>query len=203
MTLHSANNDTHHGHHHGHDTGAKVIFGFWVYLMTDLIMFAAVFATYIVLHNSTYGGPSIAALTSLSHALVQTLIMLGIGFVYGLGLVAAKNGRLCQVRFWLLLSLVLAGVFFAMGLCELHGMMQQGYDWQTSAALSSFFTLIAMHGIHIVIGIIWTVILLVQLSMQKLSSTLQTRLSCLGLFWNFLTIVWILIYTIVYLMGAI
>ncbi|MDF2529153.1 MAG: cytochrome o ubiquinol oxidase subunit [Gammaproteobacteria bacterium] len=200
MSTNTLNNEHHHGHE---DPGPKVTFGFWTYIMTDFIMFAGLFATYVVLRNSTYGGLSIKDITNLPFVLTQTLILLASTLSYGFCNVASRNGNKAQVNLWLVVTFLLGLCFAAMGYHQLAALVASGSNWQTSAFLSAYFTLIILHGIHVVIGLLWIAVLMVQLMSQGLSPTMKTRLTCLSLFWNFISIVWIFIFTIVYLMGAV
>lgn len=189
------------GHHS--DPGAKVIFGFWIYLMTDAILFAALFATYSVLHNNTFGGPGIQQITSLHHVIVQTLIFLASVLTYGLSFVALHRVKKGQLRFWVAITFILALAFLGMQFHEYANILNMNVSWQTSAFLSAYFTLTGIFTMHVIVGLLWMIILFIQLSMQGLSATMKTRFSCFNLFWNFLNIIWILIFTLIYLMGAI
>lgn len=201
MTAQALNN--HHGQHHdhSHDASSRVIFGFWLFLMTDFIVFACLFATYDVLHNNTFGGPGIKQIASLSYVLVQTLFLLTSSLTYGFAHIAQRKGR-GSVMFWLTVTFLLGLAFVGFEFHEFANLIATGNSWQRSAFLSAFFTLVGIHGIHIVVGMLWIVILMIQMTKQNLSPTMRTRLTCLGMFWNFLDIVWIFIFTIVYLMGA-
>ena len=191
-----------HPHHH-EDTSSKVIFGFWVYIMTDCIMFASLFATYAVLYHNTYGAPGIQQITNLPCVLIQTLVLLSSVFVYSLSSVAAHHGNRCKVLFCLLLTFLIGLAFVGLEFQDFSALIANGYTWQTSAFFSAYFGLVGIHWIHVIIGLIWMLVLMVQLCMQNLSATMKTRLICLGMFWNYLNIVWIFIFTIVYLMGVI
>lgn len=192
----------HHDHHHD-EVSSKVTFGFWTYIMTDFIMFAAMFATYIVLRDATYGGIGIAQILNLPYDLTQTIVMLGIGLIYGLGFASAHHACKKGLVLMLILSLILGFIFLGLQHREFAHIFALGYSWKSSAFLSAYFTLMTLFCLHLIVGMFWTVVLLVQLGMQGLTSTLHTRFTCLGIFWNFLTIVWIIAFTIVYLMGAI
>lgn len=191
--------------HHDHDNEirSKVVFGFWVYLMTDAIMFGSLFATYAVLHNNTYGGPGIQSIMSLPHVLIQTLVFLVSCLTYGLGYVSLMKGNQGGLKLWLLVTFVLGLVFLTMQYNEYACILAGGHSWQSSAFFSSYFTMTGVYSLHIVVGLIWMLVLLVQLLMQGTTSTMNTRFTCLGLYWNYLNIIWIFIFTIVYLMGAI
>lgn len=192
----------HHDHHHD-DASSKVIFGFWTYIMTDFIMFAAMFATYIVLRDATYGGLTIAQIVNLPFNLVQTIAMLSIGLLYGLGYASAHHACKKGLIAMLLLSFGLGLVFLCFQHCEYSRIFALGFDWKSSGFLAAYFTLTALVGLHVIAALLWSLVLLVQVFMQGLSNTMMTRFTCLGLFWSFITIVWLLVFTIVYLMGAI
>lgn len=190
-------------HDHDHEVADKVTFGFWVYLMTDFIMFAALFATYAVLHPNTYGGPGIAQMASLEQVLWQTLCLLASTFTCGLAFLAAQKNSRATTLFYLALALVLGAGFVGLEFSQFAVLWQQGITWQGSAFLSAYFSLVGLQGIHVVIGLLWILIVMLQLACQNLSPTMKIRMTCLSLFWSFVNIVWIFIFTIVYLMGAI
>lgn len=200
MTIHSL--DHHHSHHES-DTASKVVFGFWVYVMTDAILFASLFAVYAVLHNNVWGGIGIGQVASLPMVFMQAIILLTSTFIYGLGIVAMHRGNMKAVMLSLVFTFLLGLSFILVEFNQFRILLEQGNSWQSSAFLSSYFTLIGVHGIHILVALVWIIILMVQLGMKKLTTTMKTRLTCLGLFWSFLNIVWVFIFTIVYLMGAI
>lgn len=195
-----------HDHHHSHDEpNDKVIYGFWVYIMTDCILFAGLFATYAVLRNNNFGSIGIhdVAIANLPHVLVQTLCLLTSGFTYALALIGLHKGSTKQIYGWLAVTFLLGLVFLGLGLHGLMNLFNNGYTWQNSAFLSSYFSLIGIYGIHVLVGLIWIVILMIQLKMVGINGMMKTRFACLGLFWDFINIIWILIFTLVYLMGAI
>jgi cytochrome o ubiquinol oxidase subunit III len=181
---------------------AKTNFGFWMYLMTDCVLFATLFATYAVLRNNTYGGPGAADLFSLSFVLVETLILLISSLTSGLAVLAARalNKRLVLV--WLGVTFLLGLAFVAMELHEFITLVHEGNSWQRSGFLSAFFTLVGTHGLHIMSGLIWIVVLASQISERGLTVHTGRRLGVFSLFWHFLDIVWIFIFTFVYLMGV-
>ncbi len=182
--------------------GEKTIFGFWIYIMTDCVIFASLFATYAVLSGSTFGGPSAGSLFSLPTALLETLILLTSSFTCGLAILAAHRGKKIQTIALLIVTLLLGLSFLGIELKEFAQFAAEGASWQRSAFLSSFFTLVGTHGLHVALGSLWMLVLLLQLILRGLSETMMRRLICLSLFWHFLDIVWIFIFTFVYLMGA-
>ena len=206
---HNENSGAHgaHGAHDAHDheaaVAAKVTFGFWVYVMTDAIMFAAMLATYAVLKNGTYGGPGIQQVAHLPHILIQTLILTLSAFTFGLGFIAFLKSKACQLRFWLVITFILGVVFLSIEIGDLTSLVKQGYSWQTSAFLSSYFTVLGLHALHIMVALLWMLVLLVQFSCKGFSTVMKTRFTCLGLFWNFLNLMWLIIFTVVFLIGAV
>lgn len=181
----------------------KALFGFWVYLMTDCILFATLFATYAILHKNTYGGEGAHELFSMPFVLTETLILLTSSFTCGLGLLAARRGDKSQVIRWFIVTFLLGLAFLGMEIHEFTSLAHEGNSWQRSGFLSAFFTLVGTHGLHITSGLIWMGVLLGQVYRLGLTSFLVRRLTLLSLFWHFLDIVWIFIFTIVYMTGAI
>jgi len=186
-----------------HQADEKTHFGFWVYLMTDCVLFASLFATYIVLHRNTAGGPSTIDIFDLPMVLTETIILLLSSFTCGLAVLAAHNQRKIQVIIWYAVTFLLGAAFLTMELAEFRHLIAEGYSWQRSGFLSGFFTLVATHGLHIAAGLIWILVMLWQVMKKGLTRNTVRRLSILGMFWHFLDVVWIFIFTIVYLMGVI
>ena len=176
--------------------------GFWVYLMTDCMLFASLFATYVVLRNNTFGGPSGADIFEMPFVLVETLILLTSSFLCGIGLLAAKAGKKTLTLVLFGLTFVLGLSFLAMELSEFSKLVSEAYSWQRNGFLSAFFTLVGTHGAHILSGLIWMAVMMVRVARVGLEPNNIRRLSLLALFWHFLDVVWIFIFTIVYLMGA-
>ncbi len=179
----------------------RVGFGFWVYLMTDLLMFAVLFATFSVLRNNTAGGPTGEELFKLPAVLVETLILLTSSFTAGLGMLAARRGSKNQVLTWFGITFLLGLAFLGLELKEFAEFASEGHTPQSNAALSAFFTLVGTHGAHITAGLLWMGTTLVFIWKRGLDSHLVRKLSLLSLFWHFLDIVWIFIFTVVYLMA--
>ncbi len=180
----------------------KTVFGFWVYLMTDCILFASLFATYAVLRNNTNGGPDAGELFSLPFVLVETLLLLTSSFVCGLAILAAYNKNKSQALAWLGVTFLLGLAFVGMELYEFSQLVHEGNSWQSSAFLSAFFTLVGTHGLHITAGLIWISVIAMQIARRGITGSTMKRLTLFSLFWHFLDVVWIFIFTIVYLMGA-
>ena len=188
--------DAHHDHY------SRTIFGFWLYLMSDCILFGVLFAVYAVLRNNTFGGPSASEILHLPSALAETLIMLTSSFTSGLALFAAYRKSVKGSVAWIGLTFLLGAAVLAMALMDFNQLIQEGNSWQRSGFLSAFFGLLGTHGLHITGGLVWMVVLIPQLLIYGLTSVTFRRLMCLKMFWQFLNIVWIFIYTFVYLMGA-
>ncbi|MEO8863104.1 MAG: cytochrome o ubiquinol oxidase subunit III, partial [Candidatus Saccharimonadales bacterium] len=188
---------------HAKHADSKALLGFWVYLMTDCVLFASLFATYAVLRNNTYGGPPASDLFHLPMVLVSTLILLVSSFTCGLAVIAARRNRKQQVVFWMLVTMALGLTFLSLEISEFRQLASEGNNWQRSGFLSGFFTLVGTHGLHITVGILWMAILAWSILRKGLVRANLRRLAMLSYFWHFLDVVWIFIFTIVYLMGTI
>lgn len=190
-------------HEHHHDADEMDVFGFWIYILSDCILFSIIFAAYSVLHTSVYGGPGIGELTNMPYVFAETMLLLASSFTYGLAMLALYKAEKKHVLVWLLLTFLLGISFVGMEVNEFVHLTLEGHGWQTSAALSAFFTLVGTHGLHVTMGCLWMLTLMMQLVVFGITPVMRKRLTYLGLFWAFLDIVWIFVYTIVYLMGAI
>ena|SRR3990167_9356801 len=188
---------------HHHNADATDIFGFWLYIMTDCILFATLFATYLVLHHPGAVGPSLKPLIHLPYVLGETFFLLASNFTFCLAIFGVNKKKLPNVIFWLILTFILGAGFVGMEVREFIHLNMEGYSWHTSGAASAFFTLVGTHGFHVSMGLLWILIIIIQLSIFKINKNTARRMVYLGLFWNFLDIVWIFLFTIVYLMGAI
>lgn len=182
-------------------TSTKTL-GFWIYLMTDCVLFATLFATYAVLHTSTFGGPTSKDIFELPFVLVETLILLTSSFTIGMALIASKTGNKRLTLMWLAITFALGTAFVGMELYEFTRLAMEGNSWQRSGFLSAFFTLVGTHGAHILVGLLWLSVLIVRIIRGGLRSSDVRRLALFGLFWHFLDIIWICLFTIVYLMGV-
>jgi cytochrome o ubiquinol oxidase subunit 3 len=180
----------------------KKAIGFWIYLMTDVILFASLFATFAVLRNSTFGGPSGADIFNLPFVLVETMILLTSSFTVGLAVLAAQRGYKKQTLIWLGLTFLLGIVFLVFELSEFNHLVMEGNSWQRSGFLSAFFTLVGTHGLHIIVGLLWMLVMMIRLWRFNLKKTDLNRLALLGLFWHFLDVIWIFIFSVVYLIGS-
>lgn len=180
----------------------KTLFGFWVYLMTDCVLFASLFATFVILRTATAGGPAGNELFSLPFVLTETLVLLTSSFTAGLGLLAARSRDRQQTLLFFAATMLLGVFFLSLEVSEFHKLYLEGNGWQRSGFLSAFFTLVGTHGLHITSGLIWMAVMMVRLTRHDLNAVAVKRLTMLSLFWHFLDIIWIFIFTIVYLMGA-
>jgi cytochrome o ubiquinol oxidase subunit 3 len=180
-------------------TNDRATFGFWVYLMTDLLMFTVLFAVYAVLHNATAGGPSGHELFNLPLALTETILLLTSSFTCGLAMLAVQRNNKNQVLAWFGATFILGLAFLSMELTEFAGLIRDGHSLSTSAFLSSFFILVGTHGLHIIIGLLWMAIVLIFILKRGLTTPMVRKLTLFSMYWHFLDIVWIFIFTIVYL----
>ncbi len=190
---------TEHESKHEAEVYDRAMFGFWVYLMTDLLMFAILFACYAVLHNNTAGGESGRELFKLPLALAETLILLTSSFTCGIAMVAVRQRNKIQTLLWFSITFLLGLAFLSIEISEFAKFINEGHTFQTSAFLSSFFVLVGTHGLHITLGLLWMFITMIFVIKRGINGPIIRKLSMLSLFWHFLDIVWIFIFTIVYL----
>lgn len=184
------------------NVSAKTQLGFWIYLMTDIVLFATLFATFAVLRESTFGGPGGKELFDMSFVLTETLILLISSFTCGLAVIAMHRGKKEQVIMWFTATFLLGVAFLALEVTEFSTLIHEGNSWQRSGFLSSFFALVGTHGLHILVGLLWMLVMGVQVVRKGITHHTSRRLVLLGMFWHFLDVVWIFIFTIVYLMGV-
>lgn len=180
----------------------RKMLGFWIYLMTDSVLFAGLFATFAVLRGSTFGGPSGAELFDLPFVLVETLLLLTSSFTVGLAVLGAVRGYKKQTIVWLVLTFILGAAFLTLELNEFSALVAEGNSWQRSAFLSAFFTLVGTHGLHVLVGLLWLVVMIVRLVRHNFKKTDLNRLALFALFWHFLDVIWIFVFSIVYLVGG-
>lgn len=180
----------------------RKLFGFWVYLMTDCLLFASLFAVFAVLRTATAGGPSGSDLFGLDFVMVETMILLTSSFTIGLAVLGAGRGYQKQSLVWLGVTFLLGAAFLAMELYEFTHLIGEGFGPSRSAFLSSFFVLVGTHGLHIAVGLLWLLVVGIRLWRRGFKETDTRRLSILALFWHFLDVVWIFIFTIVYIIGG-
>jgi len=195
-TVHEEYPDTH------HDTYSKTIFGFWLYLLTDFILFGTIFAAYAVLSTHTFGGPSAKDLFSRSFALLQALIMLAASFTSGLGGAYCHREDKNKTLLYFFITFLLGAAFLWLQMGEFHRVLSLGHSWKDSAFLSVYFSLLGTFSIHVILGLLWIPLLLFPFWRQGVNSVTLRRITCLRIFWQFLNVVWVFIFTIVYLMGV-
>ena len=193
---HGAHEDGH------HDAGATKVFGFWIYLMSDCILFATLFATYAVLVNGTAGGPTGKDIFELPFVFAETMLLLLSSITFGFGMLAMNKNKVSAVNTWLLVTFLLGAGFIAMEIYEFHHLIVNDAGPDRSGFLSAFFTLVGTHGLHVSAGLLWLLVMFIQLKRNGLTQTNKTRMACLSLFWHFLDVVWICVFTVVYLMGV-
>lgn len=187
---------------HAHPEGHSTALGFWIYLMSDCLIFAMLFATYAVLGGNYAAGPSPKDLFDLKLVALNTTMLLLSSITYGFAMLAMVKDKVKEVQFWLVVTGLFGLAFLGIELYEFHHMIHEGATPQRSAFLSAFFTLVGTHGLHVTFGIIWLVTLMVQVSRKGLITANKRRLSCLSMFWHFLDVIWIGVFTFVYLMGV-
>ena len=179
-----------------------VAFGFWIFLLSDIVMFATLFAAYAVLARATDGGPSGVQLFSQASVAIETACLLASSYTCGLMSLAVKSRRHLGTYFGALVTFALGLAFLALELREFADMIARGAGPQRSAFLSAFFTLVGCHGLHVTAGLVWLVVMMVQVALRGFHPTVQRRLACFSLFWHALDIVWVWLFTVVYLMGV-
>ena len=176
--------------------------GFWLYLMSDCLIFAALFATYGVLGRSYAGGATGAELFSLPLVALNTAFLLVSSLTFGFALIQKQKGNLAGTQLWLFITGILGLCFLGVELYEFAHLMHEGLTPQSSAFGSAFFTLVGTHGLHVTFGLIWLVVLMLQLGKHGITPENNRRLMCLSFFWHCLDVVWIGVFTFVYLMGV-
>lgn len=179
----------------------RAMFGFWVYLMTDLLMFAILFAVYAVLHNNTAGGETGRELFSLPLVLTETLLLLTSSFTVGIAMLMARSGNKAKTLLWFWITFILGFAFLCIELYEFRELIHEGLTLTSNAFMSSFFVLVGTHGLHITSGLLWMAVLLGYTMKRGLTKSNVRKMAMLSLFWHFLDVVWIFIFTVVY-MGA-
>jgi cytochrome o ubiquinol oxidase subunit 3 len=177
-------------------------FGFWLYLMSDAIIFSLLFATYAVMAQNHAGGPTGQTLFNLKNAFAETLLLLFSSITFGFASLAMASNRTAGVLRWLVVTFVLGLGFVGLEIREFYGLVQVGAGPDRSGFLSAFFTLVGTHGLHVSFGLIWIVIMASQVMIKGLTLPVTSRLFRLGLFWHFLDIIWVGIFSIVYLPGV-
>jgi cytochrome o ubiquinol oxidase subunit 3 len=187
---------------HDHPEGGSTLLGFWIYLMSDCLIFAILFATFGVLGSNYAAGPGPKDVFELPLVALNTALLLFSSMTYGFAMIGMQRGKVREVQAWLLLTACFGAAFLSIEMYEFTHLIGEGATPQRSAFLSSFFTLVGTHGVHVTFGMIWLFTLLVQLGMHGLTEANRRRLLCLSLFWHFLDVIWIGVFTFVYLLGT-
>lgn len=188
-------------HHIEHDEDDSKVFGFWIYIMTDLVIFGVLFAAFIVLRGATYGGPTNHELFHMPAALEETILLLTSTFTCALAMCEVHKGKKLSSTLWFLATFALGLAFLVLEISEFMKFFSEGATPQRSASLSSFFTLVGTHGFHIFWGLVWMAVMMVRIWIRPFNSASVSRIFRMALFWHFLDFVWIFIFTIVYGMG--
>jgi cytochrome o ubiquinol oxidase subunit 3 len=183
-------------------TRIVVAYGFWIFLLSDFIMFSGLFAAYAVLSGETAGGPTGRELFNLHHVFIETMCLLVSSYTCGLGALAAERQQRDRYLVFAALTFLLGAAFLYIEITEFAGMVSTGAGPSRSAFLSAFFALVGMHGAHVTMGLIWLIYMVAQVVAKGLRPNVLRRLLCWSLFWHALDIIWIGVLTMVYLMGA-
>ncbi len=186
-----------------HDAYSKTTFGFWLYLVTDFVLFGSLFAVYIVLQKKTFGGPSASDLFHLPFNLFQSVILLVCSFTSGIAGGYAHRREKSKTIIFFMITFLLGLCFLSTEFMEFARVIKNGNDWKQSAFLSSYFTLIGTHAVHVIFALLWTLVLILPTLRFGITLTGLRRLTCLRMFWQFINIVWVFIFTIVYLMRGV
>ncbi len=192
----SVQHDEHHGHHNPADTTQ---FGFFVYIMSDCLLFSTLFATFAVLSDAYGSGIEPKELFNVNFVLIETLLLLVSSFTFGMAMLGANHKDMARMKKWLIATFILGAGFLCMELYEFYHFSHEGATPQASAFWSAFYGLVSTHGLHVFAGLIWLVTMVFHFKREGFSEKNMTRLSCLSLFWHFLDIVWICVFSFVYL----
>jgi cytochrome o ubiquinol oxidase subunit 3 len=190
-----------HDHDEGHhDQEGLRKMGFWLFLITDCIMFGTLFATFVVLSDSTAGGPTGAGLFEMSGVIAETFILLTSSFTSGLAVLAMNRGNRKALIGWLAVTVALGAAFISLELSEFIHLVHEGATISTSAYWSAFYTLVGTHGVHVSIGLVWMIAIMLQLGRHGITSVTRRKVNVISLYWHFLDVVWIFVFTIVYML---
>jgi cytochrome o ubiquinol oxidase subunit 3 len=201
---HGGHGAGHGGGHHDdhHDQESMKLFGFWLFLITDVILFGTLFATYVVLRLNTDGGPTGAELLEMNGIIISTFILLTSSFTSGIAVLEMNKGNKRGLILWLAITALLGASFVFLEVNEFMHLVHEGATIGTSAYWSAFFVLVGTHGLHVSVGLVWMVALILQLSRRGITAVTKRKVSIVSLYWHFLDVVWIFVFTIVYLMGV-
>lgn len=194
--------DTHHHEEH-HDQEQLRILGFWMFLITDLLLFASLFATYLVLRMHTAGGPSGKELFEMPGVITETFALLTSSFTSGLAVHEMRKGNRNRLIGWIIVTMILGMVFVGLEINEFVKMVHDGATMQHSAFLSAFFTLVGTHGAHVTFGLFWMTAIIIQLLRHGITTTTTRKVFIVSLYWHFLDVVWVFLFTVVYLLGMV
>jgi cytochrome o ubiquinol oxidase subunit 3 len=178
------------------------LLGFWIYLMSDCLIFACLFATYAVLGRNYAGGPSGAEIFELPTVALNTAFLLVSSITYGFAMLAAQKKNVKGTQVWLAITGILGACFLFLELQEFAALIHEGFGPWRSGFLTAFFSLVGTHGLHVTFGIVWLITLMFQVGKHGINAANYRRLACLSMFWHFLDVVWIGVFTFVYLMGV-
>lgn len=182
-----------------HET--KTIFGFWLYIMSDCVLFASLFAMHIVLSNNMLLF-DIKNIFNLNLVFIETCCLLLSSVTYSNSMIYVKTKNIKKLKIWMIITLLLGLFFISIEIYEFHHLINLQYNPCRNAFFSSFFILVGTHGIHVIVGLIWIIVMIIHLTLQGLNNSNLIRLQCLSLFWHFLDIIWICVFTEVYLIGV-
>jgi cytochrome o ubiquinol oxidase subunit III len=199
---HRASEDTGLGQRGPESKSIVVPYGFWLFVLSDMVLFSALFASYATLVHATDGGPTTNDLFDRNLVAIETAALLLSSFVCGLAMITAKRANMLWTQLWLLLTGLLGAVFLGIELYEFAHMIAEGAGPQRSAFLSAFFTLVGSHGAHVTAGLLWIGTMMAQIWAKGFQPHIMRRLLCLSVFWHALDIIWVAIFTIVYLIGT-
>ena len=179
-----------------------VAYGFWIFLLSDIVMFSALFAAYAVLVHATAGGPAGAGLFNQVNVAIETGCLLVSSYTCGLMSLSVNARRRPAIYFFAFVTFVLGATFLSLEIREFADMIARGAAPQRSAFLSAFFTLVGCHGLHVAAGLVWLAVMMAQIVVKGIPATVERRLLCFSLFWHALDIIWVWLFTVVYLMGV-
>lgn len=182
--------------------GGGTLLGFWIYLMSDALIFATLFATFGVLSSAFSGGPTPHEIFDLELVALNTAILLLSALTCGLAMIAMHDGKTGALRAWLAVTAILGATFVGVELFEFGNLIAEGATPQRSGYLSAFFTLVGTHGLHVSLGVVWIIVMQIQLGQRGLHPDNKRRLLCLSMFWHFLDVIWIGVFSFVYLLGV-
>ena len=199
---HQGSEDTGLGHRGPESKSIVVPYGFWLFVLSDMVLFSALFASYATLVHATDGGPTTSQLFDRKLVAIETMALLISSFVCGLAMITAKRKNMVWTQVWLVITGLLGLVFLGIELHEFSSMIAEGAGPQRSAFLSSFFTLVGCHGAHVTAGLLWLGTMMAQIWNKGFQEHIMRRLLCFSVFWHALDIIWVAIFTIVYLIGT-